>query len=197
MKSGGGVVRAGGRMRALAGLAPIATALAALACAAPSVTRVEMCAPPAERPARPAAECFLDADSRRYVGQLGGLIGDTLSGWRSHPGSAELSAIFADDGSLATLCFDSVAGKEVARRVPDVAVRARDLPTAPTCLAGHRLDFAWESEVATSEEVREAVRSCRREVSPLTRRIDWCRTAQHCSVEQVLGLESQAEREPA
>ena len=133
-------------MRTLGGFAWVGIGLAALGCAAPPVTRVEMCAPPAERPPRPAAECFHAAESQRYAGQLGGLIGETLSGWRSHPGAAELSAIFGDDGRVASLCFDSVSGAVVKRRVPDVAVRARDLPAAPACFAGHRIDFAWESE---------------------------------------------------
>lgn len=147
-----------------------------------------MCSPPAERPARPAAECFQAADSQRYVGQLGTLIGETLSGWRSHPGTAELSAIFGDDGRVASLCFDSVSGPAVARRVPDVAIRARELPAGPACFAGRRLDFAWESEIATWQELRQVARGCRREINAVTRHIDWCRVGRHCSLNLVLSL---------
>jgi len=96
---------------------------------------------------------------------------------------------------VASVCFDSVSGAVVARRVPEVAIRARDLPLAPACFAGRRLDFAWESEIATSEEVRQAVRACRREIRPHKRRIDWCRVGQHCSVSEVLDLQSGADRE--
>ena len=182
-------------LRALRGIGGIGIGLGALACANPSATRVEMCTPLAERPSRPSAGCFEGAEARRFAGRLGSLIGETLSGWRSHPGTAELSAIFDDAGRVASFCFDSVSGAVVARRVPDVAIRARDLPPAPACFGGHRLDFAWESDVATSEEVSQVVRTCRREVKPLTRRIDWCRAAQHCSVTEVLGLLSEADRE--
>jgi len=169
--------------------------VALLSCAAPPVTRVEMCSPPEARPARPAAECFHSAESRRYVGRLGGLIGETLSGWRSHPGAAELTATFGGDGRVDSVCFDSVSGGVVARRIPEVAERVRELPAAPACFAGHRLDFAWESDVATSAEVREVVRACHREIRPLKREIDWCRTAQHCPLTEVLDLRSEADRE--
>jgi hypothetical protein len=182
-------------MRALGCGCWIGLALTLSSCAMPRVTRVEMCSPPAERPARPAGECFQAAEARRYVGRLGGLIGEILSGWRSHRGAAELTTTFDGDGRVASLCFDSVAGAEVARRVPDVAERLGELPPAPACFAGRRLDFAWESDVATAQEVREAVRSCRREVRPWKREIDWCRTGQHCPVEQVRGLQSAADRE--
>src|SRR5262245_41029293 len=177
------------------GWVELALAALGIGCAAAPSSRVELCSPPAERPARPAPECFWAAESRRYAGRLGSLIGDTLCGWRSHPGAAELSATFDDQGRVASVCFDSVSGDAVARRVPEVAIRARDLPAAPGCFAGHRLDFAWESEVATSEEVRQVLRTCRREVSPLKRRIDWCRVAQHCSVNEVLEREAEADRE--
>jgi len=188
----------GGDVRALgcswSGIA-FPVALAALACAKPTETRLEMCSPPPERPARPAAECFQSTESLRYAGRLGGLIGETLTGWRSHPGAAELSATFGDDGRVASMCFDSIDGEVVARRTLDVAERALELPPAPACFAGHRLDFAWQSEVATSEEVRQVVRTCRREIRPLTRRIHWCRVGQHCSVDKMRKLTSEADLE--
>jgi hypothetical protein len=181
-------------MRAL-GCCRWTLAVALLSCAAPDVTRVEMCPSPETRPPRPAPECFHSVESRRYVGRLGELIGDTLSGWRSHPGAAELTATFGGGGRVDSLCFDSVSGAVVARRIPDVAERLRELPAAPACFAGHRLDFAWESDVATSEDVREVVRACHRAIRPLTREIDWCRTAQHCPLTEVLDLRSEADRE--
>jgi hypothetical protein len=177
------------------GLRRVGVALAALACASPAPTRVEMCAPPPERPPRASASCFEEPEAHRHAGRVGSLIGETLSGWRSHPGTAELGVAFGEDGRVASVCFDSVAGGVVARRIPDLAHRLRELPAAPACLAGRRLDFAWESEVATSEDVRRVVRHCRREVRPLERRIDWCRFRQHCSVTELTALESDADRE--
>src|SRR5262245_50386426 len=110
-------------MRALGGRAWISFGSILLACASPHETRVEMCSPPDARPARPAAECLASAESRRFVGQLGGAIGETLSSWRSYPGSAELTATFGTDGRVDSLCFDSVDGTVVERRIPDVADR--------------------------------------------------------------------------
>jgi hypothetical protein len=182
-------------MSALGRCARLAVALAALACATPPATRVELCPPPEQRPARPPASCFQEPDAQRYAGRLGGTIGEVLSGWHSHPGAAELSVVFGDGGDVASVCFDSVSGGPVARRIPDLADRLREHPAAPACFAGRRLDFAWESEVATTEEVRQAVRGCRREVRPLTRQLDWCRTAQHCPVTQTRALETRADRE--
>jgi len=182
-------------MRALGDRAWISVGTMLIACASPRATRVEMCSPREARPARPAAECFESAESRRFVGQIGGAIGETLSGWRSHPGSAELTATFGGDGRVDSVCFDSVDGSMVARRIPDVADRLRAFPAAPACFAGHRLDFAWESDVASGAEVREAVRACHRTVRPLKRKIDWCRTAQGCALTEVLDLQSAADRE--
>jgi hypothetical protein len=159
------------------------------------MTRVEMCSSPELRPARPTAECFHSPESQRYVGAIGGLIGDTLSGWRAKPGAAELTASFGGDGRVDSVCFDYVSGAVVAHRIPDVAERVRDLPAAPACFAGRRLDFAWESDVATHAEVRQVVRACHREVRPLTRKVDWCRSAQHCAETELLDLRSAADRE--
>jgi hypothetical protein len=181
-------------MRALGCCGWIGLALT-LSCATPRTIRVEMCPAPAARPARPAAECFQAAESRRYVGRLGGLIGEILSGWRSHPGATELTTTFDGDGRVASLCFDSVSGSVVARRVPDVAEQLRELPPAPACFAGSRLDFAWESDVATAQEVQEVVRGCHRTIRPRKRAIDWCRSRQHCPVEEVLELQFAADRE--
>jgi hypothetical protein len=182
-------------MSALGRRARIAASLAAVACATPPATRVELCPPPAERPARPLATCFEQPDAQRHAGRLGSAIGEVLSGWHSHPGAAGLSVAFGDDGRVASLCFDSVSGNPVARRIPDVADRIRELPAAPACFAGHRLDFAWESEVATTEDVRRAVRACHREVRPLLRRLEGCRFAQHCPVTRTRALEFAADRE--
>jgi hypothetical protein len=170
--------------------------MAALACATPpTATRVELCAPPEERPPRPLASCFRGPDAQRFAGRLGGAIGEVLSGGPSHAGGAELSVAFGDDGRVASVCFDSVSGDAVARLVPDAADRIRDFPAAPACFAGRRLDFAWESEVATSEDVRRAVRACRRKVHPLKRRLDFCRSAQDCPLPRTRALEDAADRE--
>jgi hypothetical protein len=158
----------------------IVWALAALACASAPEIRVERCSDPAERLPRPTAGCFAEPEAQRYSALLTHEIADSLSGHRSYPGSAELSVAFAPDSGAAQVCYDRFEGKQVARRIPDAAERVQELPPAPACFAGHRLDFAWESDVVTDEDLRLAVADCRHKVERYRRKILFILEAQSC-----------------
>jgi hypothetical protein len=154
----------------------IVWSLAALACASAPEIRVERCSDPAERLPRPTAACFAEPEAQRYSALLSHEIADSLSGHRSYPGSAELSVAFAPDTAAAQVCYDRFEGKQVTRRIPDAAERVQALPPAPACFAGHRLDFAWESDVVTDEDLRRwdeadrELRSCVLDRVPLVMR---------------------------
>jgi hypothetical protein len=179
----------------------IAWAMAALACASAPEIRVERCPDPAERLPRPAAACFAQPEAQRYSALLANEIADSLSGHRSYPGSAGLSVAFAPDTGAAQACFDTVDGKKVARRIVDAAERIQELPPAPACFAGHRLDFAWESDVVTGEDLRLAVADCRRRVERYRRKIlfileaQTCPEAKGCSGDSVRQRWNEADRE--
>ena len=158
----------------------IAWAVATLACATSPEVRVERCSESEQLPPRPTAACFGEPEAQRYAALLAREIGDSLSGYRSHPGSAELRVAFAPDARIAQVCWDAFAGKKVPQRIPDAAERVQQLPAAPACFAGRRLDFAWESDVVTDEDVRGAVADCRHEIERYRRKILFILEAQSC-----------------
>src|SRR5262245_55872538 len=120
----------------------LASALATWGCAAGPETWVARCADPSDRPPRPSAECLGDPEAQRYAARLAGEVGDGLSGYRSHPGAADLSVAFDGDARVSEVCFESYRGGKVATRIPETAERVQALPAAPACFAGRRLDFA-------------------------------------------------------
>jgi hypothetical protein len=158
----------------------LAWALACCTCATDPQTWVVGCSDPSERAPRPSAECFGDPESQRYAARLAGEIGEGLSGYASHPGSAELSVAFDGDARVSEVCFDSYRGGKIASRIPEAAQRVQALPAAPACFAGRRLDFAWESDDVTDEGVRLAVAECRRKVEPHRRKILFVKQSQGC-----------------
>jgi len=159
----------------------LASTLAACGCATASgIATVPRCDDPAERPPRPSAECFAEPDSQRYAAQLAGEVGNGLSGHVSHPGSAGLSVDFDASARVADVCYESFEGGRIAQRIPDVALRVQDLPPAPPCFAGRRLDLAWESDAVTDEEVRIATAECRRATRRHRSRILFIHEAQSC-----------------
>jgi hypothetical protein len=173
----------------------VALALAALASASSPEGGVEAsCPPPSERPPLASRSCTDEPGARLHVG-VERLIREALSDWLPHPGAAQLSVGFGGDGRVASICLDSASDEDTSRRIPALAARARELPPAPACLAGRRLDFAWASEIATDEDLHETLRVCRAEIRPLAGQIDWCRFHQHCPVTRVRELESEADRE--
>jgi len=161
---------------------------AALGCARPPAHRIEMCV--AGEPARPPADpaCTYGPKGRRFTAELGGAIGASLTGYSSHPGAARLRVDFDEGGGVEHACFGSVWGREVARRLPDAASAARSFSGAPACLAGRRLDFAWESPNVTTEHVRSVTRECQERVDPHRSRIEMCLYRQDCSVEKVRAM---------
>jgi hypothetical protein len=167
--------------RAARPLAALAVgALAFGGCSTAPKTWVVQCSAASQRPPRPSAECLVEPDSQRYVVQIAGEIGEGLSGYATHPGQAEISVAFDAGSRVADVCFGSVHGGVIEQRIPQAAARVNALPPAPACFAGRRLDFAWESDTVTREEVRVAVAECRREVEPYRRRVLFIQDAQSC-----------------
>jgi hypothetical protein len=160
--------------------AVLAWALTTSGCSHAPQTWVVQCSAASERPPRPTAECFADPASQYYAALLAGEVGDALSGSISHPGSAALSVAFDGDARVGDVCFESFRGKRIGGRIPDTAARVQALPAAPACFAGRRLDFAWESDAVTDEEVRRATAECRRETQPYRRHILFMLEAQSC-----------------
>jgi hypothetical protein len=182
-------------MRAPGGRGWIGLAAGALACAGPLVHGVEPCLLPEQRAPLPAADCLHGPEGQRYAQLVASAIGWSLGGWSRRAGAAELSVRFAEDASVRSVCHASSWGDSVQRRIRYAADLVRRLPPAPACLAGRRLDFAWESPVVTDEELRAAERECRRRIAPLRREIDFCYLRQDCPREQVLGLWARADDE--
>lgn len=172
-------------------------AIAGLICACASSPRpvADPCVAAAERPPRPTAACFESEAGQRHAGRIATLIADALSGYHSHPGSAELSVGFDDAASVAFVCADSVDGDRIAGRLPGAVETVRALPAGPACFAGRRLDFAWESAEITSEHVRVATRECRRQIAEHRRRNLYCLEMQRCSEREVIERWERGDRE--
>ena len=173
----------------------VAIALVACACVSDASPVASPCTAQAERAPLPSLECFESDDGQRHAARVASAIGDTLTGYRSHPGSAALSVDFDGAASVASVCAASVEGEEIARRLPRTAARLRRLPAGPACFAGRRLDFAWESAEVTSEALRQATRECRRRIEGLRRRNLFCLEMQRCSEREVVERWDRGDRE--
>jgi hypothetical protein len=156
---------------------------------------VEPCPLTAARPPLRTPECFRGPEGQRHAERVASAIGWSLGGWTSHAGAVELSIDFAEDATVHSICHGSHWGDTVRRRIPYAADLVRRLPPGPACLAGRRLDFAWESPVLTDEELHAAKRECRRRIAPLRSKIEFCHLRQDCRREQVLELWARADDE--
>ena len=174
--------------------AGVAIALFACACVSDASPAAAPCVARSLRAPLPSLECFESEDGQRHAALLAGALGETLSGYHSHPGAAELSVDFDDAAGVASVCADSVEGEQIARRLPRAAAGIRRLPAGPACLAGRRLDFAWQSPEVTSEELQQATRECRRRIEGYRRRNLFCLETQRCSDQEVRERWERADR---
>jgi hypothetical protein len=184
-----------GRMDAARRARRVAIAVLVCACASTPKPPADRCVATAERPPRPTVACFESDEGQRYAGRVASLIAETLSGYHSHPGKAELSVGFDAEASVASVCADPVDGDRVAQRLPGAIAELRELPAAPACFANRRLDFAWESPEVTAEHVRVATRECRREIEGHRRRNLFCLEMQRCSEREVIERWDRGDRE--
>jgi len=174
----------------------LSIALLLCACAGPATPPDAECVAGAARPPLASVECFESEAGQRHAGRLALVIADALMGYHSHPGAADLSIDFGDDARVASVCSDwRVEGDEIVRRLPGAAERLKALPAGPQCLAGRRLEFAWESPEVTTAHVREAVAACRRRIEVHRRRNLYCHEMFRCPVDEVNERWDLADRE--
>lgn len=163
-----------------------------LACTVPE-NRVEFCEP--REPRAGVTRSCIDGPAWRYTAQLGAGIARALLARHSHQGSAQLSVDFGAAGEVESVCVQEARGDRVRRRVPTAAAEVRAMPAGPACLAGRRLDIAWESPRVTSEGIRSAKRACLRETASVKRRLHFCWVHYHCTEAQVVQLWRRADRD--
>ena len=141
----------------------------------------------------PPDACLQQADGREYLQRVAGELADALMGWRSGPGSAEVTLGFDAGSNLESVCLGPTAGATVSHRAQSAAMALRGLPPGPACLSSRRLVLVWESPVVSHEQIIDAILACQPATARVRQRITQCRLAEACNSEYLGVLESERE----
>jgi hypothetical protein len=184
-------------MDAATGMGTLGRVAIALGC----VLALSTCAsapPVANCPARelqnpaPTLECLAETSARKFLLDSGHEVGDVLMGWRAQPGGATLALSFDSDSAVDSVCLREREGLVQADRIRRAAARLQS-SQAPSCFAGRRVEFAWESPTVTAWQIREAELQCNSDARPIVRVLEMCRTTQTCQKSEIYRLERQAD----
>lgn len=151
------------------------------------------CPPRSDQKPAPTLACLEQEATQTYLKDAADDFADRLMGWHSHPGTATVSVEFAADANVESVCLRETSGDRVAGRARRAALRARELPLAPACLANRRIEFSWESPTVTREHIRVASAECKEDAARHMRAIDFCEVAQHCQAREFQSLREAAD----